>query len=264
MASCELCHGDPHRGQLRDSLRGQLGCRACHDPKHFSPTTFGIAEHQKTALPLDGAHAATACDRCHPLMPATAGQPATRRFRPVPNECAACHSDPHRGAFAASSLPAKVGGRSGCARCHVTSSFHHVAKDFDHARWTGYQLVGAHATAACATCHPAQTQTPAGPRVMTRAPKACSSCHDDPHGGQFANLGESGCGKCHDPRDRFSQTSFAHDRDSRFRLDATHDKLSCSACHRAYRTASGASIVRYKPLGLLCADCHDARQGRFK
>jgi Zn finger protein HypA/HybF involved in hydrogenase expression len=52
---------------------------------------------------------------------------------------------------------------------------------------------------------------------------------------------------------------FDHQRDARFALDAQHEKLQCSACHRAYQTAQG-SVVRFKPLGVTCAECHDPRR----
>ena len=59
----------------------------------------------------------------------------------------------------------------------------------------------------------------------------------------------------------FFNNVFDHDKDSRFPLDKDHRNLACVACHKPVEFA-GRSVVRYKPLGIVCADCHDPRPQR--
>lgn len=247
---CRRCHTDAHGGQFAGNARyGQ--CTACHAADHWLPHRFGIDAHAATAFPLTGAHGAVACSKCHA---SSAG--GGRTFHGTRSECTACHADVHRGRFDRRGLPASIDGRAGCARCHDTNAFVPLVANFDHARWTGYELVGAHAALGCAMCHPRRDA--AGPRLQAAAGTACASCHQDPHAGQFAVGGRTDCTQCHDAR-RWRDVHFDHARQSRFALDAVHAGVPCSSCHVAYPTAGGP-VVRYKPLGTLCGDCH--RLGR--
>jgi len=96
LATCATCHRDPHLMQF--SRRGDpdpLGCGDCHGDRSFRPADrFDHAEH--TRFPLDGKHAATACERCHPTVELAPGL-STRLYRPVPLECAGCHEGAHDG-----------------------------------------------------------------------------------------------------------------------------------------------------------------------
>ena len=38
-------------------------------------------------------------------------------------------------------------------------------------------------------------------------------------------------------------------------LDEVHVALDCAKCHKSYETAAGP-LVRYRPLGTTCGDCH--------
>ena len=91
-------------------------------------------------------------------------------------------------------------------------------------------------------------------RLGKVAGKNCADCHRDQHQGQFVNGKSTDCARCHGVED-FHKTRFDHDRDSRFRLDAQHVLLECSKCHKSYDTPFGP-VVRYKPLGVECGDCH--------
>ena len=84
--------------------------------------------------------------------------------------------------------------------------------------------------------------------------KRCVDCHQDTHQGQFSDGKTTDCARCHATED-FKTPKFDHDRDSRFRLDAQHALLECSKCHHSYNTPFGP-LVRYKPLGVECGDCH--------
>lgn len=255
---CAACHKDPHLGQFAGSRTGGR-CVECHERVRFVPPTFDAASHARSSFPLTGSHTAVACVFCHKV------EDGVRRFVPTPGECAGCHADVHEGRFDGPTMRATLDGRSGCARCHTTGSFRVLSwTGEDHGTWTGFALRGAHAKAACARCHErGGGGTPQGgvPRsgVFARAPKACAACHQDPHAGQFVVRGATDCARCHG-EESFKATTFDHQRDSAFKLDEQHARLACAACHRAYQEG-GASIVRYKPLGKTCAECHDPRRG---
>ncbi|MBX3465216.1 MAG: cytochrome c3 family protein, partial [Planctomycetes bacterium] len=247
---CRSCHQDVHRGQFDHEPR-HAQCSACHAPAraHFLPHTFGIAAHAASAFPLTGAHEAVACVRCHAEV-----HEGVRTFHGTPRECSACHADVHAGRFDAGARPSTVDGRRGCARCHDTRAFAPVVADFDHGRWTGHALAGAHAQVACTGCHPAGAGGASAPRLGKAAGTTCAACHTDPHAGQFAIGGVTDCSRCHGDR-AWSELRFDHQRDSRFPLDGLHARVACNRCHVGY-AAGGVLVVRYKPLGVACGDCH--------
>ncbi|MEM8882744.1 MAG: hypothetical protein AAGD14_01590 [Planctomycetota bacterium] len=100
---CVGCHEDYHQGQLNQT------CVSCHTQQTWRP--YGqVEQHLKTRLPLTGAHASVACQRCHPGA-------RVGRFLPADPECVTCHRDelaqavnpPHLG----------LGWVDNCDRCHV-------------------------------------------------------------------------------------------------------------------------------------------------
>jgi hypothetical protein len=70
------------------------------------------------------------------------------------------------------------------------------------------------------------------------------------------------CARCHLDSGKFTLTTFDHQRDSQFKLDEQHIKLACAACHKPVPVSAELSVVRYRPLGTRCQDCHDARMLR--
>ena len=244
-ADCRACHADVHGGQFAESRWRQ--CSACHAGEHFVPHQFGREAHSASAFPLAGAHDAVACNRCHTL-----GNDGRRQFVGTPRTCASCHADVHAGAFTRPGLPTAIDNRTDCARCHGTASFAELTAPFDHGTWTGYALDGAHARAACSACHQASGARRHGKAAGT----SCASCHADPHSGQFRRDGGAAtdCSRCHAPT-TFAELRFDHRRDSRFALDGAHASLACSRCHVGV-AVGGRDVVRYRPLGTSCSDCH--------
>ena len=140
----------------------------------------------------------------------------------------------------------------GCVACHDQDGWRTVA--FDHGR-TGFALEGRHRTIACLTCHP-RAEAGIG---FVGSPKQCAGCHEDPHGGQFADrLTPDGtavaCGACHVTVDWLAE-KFDHDRDSRFVLKGGHERVECRACHRPVQ-AGNDRLLHFKPLTTACKDCH--------
>ncbi len=250
---CANCHADAHRGFFAKSK----GCQECHTTADFTHTRERFDHGKLTGFALVGAHERRECTICH--VAAAAPDPATRRafgFSTVPSAkaqlaCTSCHADPHGDSFAKA---------RGCLDCHTQESWKAARASFDHLHWTGFALEGVHRETGCEACHtPLAPGDASGRRFARASGKLCADCHADPHLGQFAVAGANDCTRCHTSQSDFKQLSFDHQRDSRFPLDETHKKVACAACHQTWPLAGGGKAVRYKPLGILCGDCHDPR-----
>lgn len=272
---CATCHADSHRGAF-----GEHDCGACHTPHGFADA--GLRErfdHGRAAgFALEGAHRSLACRACHGagsaaptpegarLTHARAFGFASDHARGDPASCAGCHADPHGGLFEERAALDERDHAASCAACHSAEAFAgSAAGRFDHGRWTGFALDGAHRALACAECHaPSPRALPGMGELGAAVGSACADCHADPHAGQFARAGRTDCARCHDAVADFAARGFDHARDSRFALDARHASLACSACHVPWPVAGLGEVVRYKPLGTRCIDCHDHGGGGGK
>lgn len=214
-ASCTSCHTDPHTPKATEA------CTACHTTATWRTRRF---DHTATKFPLLGKHQATGCVDCH-VKPALK---VTPRF----DTCAACHADPHKGAF-----------KQDCKACHNEQSF--AKAPFDHSTTT-FALTGKHAPAACTACHTTLA------RVAQRTGRAtvpasvefgglkreCASCHDDVH---RADLGVA-CEACH-TTEKFAVAAYTHKTNTAFFAGA-HQPASCAACHVRSAPASMAELTR--------------------
>lgn len=266
---CDACHQDAHRGffdpftiKLPEEKFGD--CARCHGTASFASAGDAGFDHDRwTGFAVAGAHSESGCTSCHPL--AGEADESGRKFGWVEEEfgeyqgCVTCHADVHDGLFDAADLPASIDGKQDCARCHVDSSFRAVAQDFDHGRWTGFAVVGAHAEIGCSGCHASLRSPDELGRTWARANgPLCSDCHEDPHAGQFEVQGETDCQRCH-VDDVEDYLDFDHDRDSRFVLGSQHEDLECAACHLP-ALFGDVEFVRYRPLGRECFDCHGVHE----
>ncbi|QDU83307.1 Class III cytochrome C family protein [Planctomycetes bacterium Pla163] len=288
-AACSGCHDDVHAGRFEEVAAlldaydrsdvpaierpvldgalaaidhhadGRIGCARCHGTDDFAAVDRKVFEHGAwTGFALDGAHDAISCESCHGPGAATGRRFgfAHERWSGPLDACATCHTDPHLGAFDRTG-PADVDGRVGCARCHTTSGFvGGVRERFDHDRWTEFALTDSHAAADCAACHTLPRADATGMHLGLAQGTSCADCHTDPHLGQFDVNGRTDCASCHAAPTTFADLRFDHDVDTRFPLDAQHAALDCAACHRANPLPGGGEVVRYKPLGTACVDCH--------
>ncbi|MBX3619242.1 MAG: cytochrome C [Rhizobacter sp.] len=225
--ACIGCHkqDDKHEGTLGDR------CESCHAEKSWK-TTAGRFDHDRTRFALRNAHArpSLACSACHSSL---------RSMRNTATECVACHKkdDKHEG---------QQGTK--CESCHTDRSWR--VASFDHAK-TAFPLTGKHVDTACKSCH----LTPRFKEAKTE----CYACHQkaDTH---KLRLGER-CDTCHDTRD-WKGGRFDHNQRSRYRLEGSHLKVACEACHT--RPAAHGQAVA--PLGTQCMACHradDAHDGDF-
>lgn len=231
-ADCQSCH------RKDDAHKGGFGakCGDCHTEQGWKPSSF---DHDRaTRFPLRGRHAGAKCETCHRTSIATAR---------LSQDCVACHrsDDVHK-----ESLGAR------CQRCHNERGWKSAA--FDHGKDTRFPLRGRHRTITCQSCHVGS--------VTEKIGGACIDCHrkEDVHRGV---LGEK-CQQCHTEA-KWKETSFDHDRDTRFALLDRHRKTQCRQCHQDQRYAvkppndcygcHRADDRHRGQLGTDCAACHDAR-----
>jgi len=266
-SECDSCHSDAHSGRF-DAVAATLpkvehgDCARCHDATSFSNLPAAGFDHlQWTRFPLLAAHEAAACEACHARtakvdrVHRSFGRVA-ERYGPVA-DCSTCHRDPHGGQFDRKEVPVAVEDRKGCERCHDESSWRGLRGAFDHGRFTGFALADGHKL-ACADCHAPRAKPDADGKTSDRARGGkCVDCHEDVHRGQFLRGGENECERCHKSAANFSVLVFKHNLHSRFPLDETHSAVACADCHKPV-AIEGATAVRYRPLGMECADCHTA------
>ena len=148
---CADCHADIHRRQLG------ARCEDCHSVKGWAVKTQAVREHS-ARFPLMGAHAAVDCESCHKGA-------GVARYTGLSTACASCHindfSNTRTINHAAAKFPVQ------CEQCHTSDNW--LTVKFDHTRFTGFALVGTHATLDCASCH-------AGNR-FAGTPASCYGCH---------------------------------------------------------------------------------------
>ncbi|MFQ5504413.1 MAG: cytochrome c3 family protein [Planctomycetota bacterium] len=251
---CEDCHEHPHEGQFEEGPFAGRDCKTCHGNDAFKPSIFTLALHDRSRFPLTGAHQAVACYECHKLVE---GSKDRRIFSRTSNICGECHEDVHEGAFDRPDLPQEIDGRTSCARCHKGGDSFALlySDDFDHSRWTEFELRGQHAKLECVKCHERE-QDGSRVKLAMKPGESCANCHEDPHAGQFRVENKVDCSRCHVDTRAFTEPDFDHEKDSRFKIDEDHKALACSECHKTYKLEGGQKVVRFRPLGIECADCH--------
>ncbi|MEZ5988207.1 MAG: cytochrome c3 family protein [Planctomycetota bacterium] len=229
-----------------------------------------MARHAETRLPLTGKHLEAACEDCH-RAPAAGGP---RVFQGTPVGCDGCHKDGHDGFFDRRTLGQATDSLGTCALCHRPTGFAEV-EGFDHERWTGFAVRGAHAQEGCEGCHRRGPEPDASGRTFGRVAElfgryeGCGTCHDDPHRGQFDApgkprevAGRRDCARCHTENSfRSLEGRFDHALWTGFPLIGAHGKVQCTACHAplARPDDRGRSLDRAK--GRECASCHDNPHG---
>lgn len=234
---CTDCHADGHKKQFVTE-NTITDCRNCHSTDGFSPSNFGIAEHNKKGFTLDGAHLSIPCFACH-------YKEGEWKFRPLKKECILCHVNIHGNELSNEFLP-----ENNCLKCHNTSDWKTV--NFNH-DLTKFPLSGKHAAAECRQCHYKKEESVNNGYIFKSVKQDCASCHTDIHFGQFAARGNSGCKDCHS-FNGWKPATFNHS-ETKFPLTGAHEKLNCSECHKTSGSQSNI-YIQYKLTDFKCITCH--------
>lgn len=279
-ATCTSCHVDYHRGQAMVA-GAAVDCAYCHNVAGFTPATFTVAQHARTAYPLVGKHAAVSCGSCHTRRLDARGA-RELVMRPAANRCEACHADAPHG----TQLIAR-GARGACTSCHTPIGWKPSTFGVREHGALRFPLTGRHAFADCGSCHSAKRRgLPSFPAIRSLGTAqvalhldelTCDACHRDPHGGKYASTkagpAQGTCVTCHDTRSFHPSAVDAtvHSRFA-FALEGAHRAAPCVACHTnmAASQSLGASLALspapLRPLvytlpGATCATCHKSPHG---
>jgi len=218
---CTGCHVDVHANRL-----GRM-CSDCHTEQSWEPREQ-IARHNRTRFPLVGAHAATACFRCH------AGA-QIGNFSGADTTCLTCHGNDLKLATSPSHTMAPF--TTDCQKCHIPTGW--KPAQFGHT--SRFPLVGGHANVACTACHKGG--------IFGPIPTDCVTCHlADYQRTTNPNHASAGfgtnCASCH----TISSWLSAHfNHPAAFPLTQGHAGLACTACHK-----NGT----YTGLATACVNCH--------
>jgi hypothetical protein len=250
-ARCLDCHTDDHGGQFaRRPDKGE--CASCHNVDGFKPALFGIREHATTAYPLQARHAKVECSQCHTPR----GKDTVYRVKFA--QCTDCHQDEHQGQFAA--LPYA----NRCEQCHTLNGFRPSTYTLARHKESRFLLTAGHVAVPCGDCHKAEARLTQKLTARYRFQSLeCTSCHQDPHQGQFearlrlttANGTVAGCESCHSTRSWRELSRFDHQQ-TRFPLTGTHRGVACIDCHKPPNLETTLIHVDFKSAPLKCEECH--------
>ena len=203
-------------------------CESCHRPTDSSWST-GTGFDHNAAFPLQGRHASTTCASCH----------RNNVYRGTPRDCVGCHRDAYdrttSPAHAAAGFPVT------CESCHRASDPSWGGAGFNHGSF--FQLQGAHASAACASCH--------RNNVYRGTPRDCLGCHRDDYDRTSAPAHAAAgfpttCDSCHRASDA-SWRGAGFNHNAVFQLEGRHATTTCASCHRN-------NVYRGTPRS--CVGCH--------
>jgi predicted CXXCH cytochrome family protein len=207
--TCSNCHADLHRGKMGSN------CEQCHNVKGWKVATKDIQNHNNR-FPLIGAHAMVQCEDCHK-------NGGLSQFNTMSTACYSCHAKDYQNTRDVNHVALKL--PIECTQCHNQNTWAGAA--FDHLRFTGYALTGAHAQLDCALCH-------VGGRYAG-TPTACVGCHlnnfqksTNPNHVQF-NLPQT-CEQCHTTA-AWEPAKFDHNLIAAFPLTGAHATVACEQCH---------------------------------
>ena len=224
---CYSCHGEEFRKtEAPNHLLGMFShdCLTCHSIVTWKPSTFN---HTRTLFPLRGAHVSVDCASCH----------STGQFKGRSTECIACHQSDYTAVVQPNHT---AGGFSReCLSCHTLMTWKPAA--FNH-NATVFPLTGAHAPAACESCH--KNGQFAG--TMTD----CYSCHVTEFNATLApNHATSQfsreCLSCH-TTSAWKPATFNHNATA-FPITGAHAPAACETCHKNGQFTGTTTV---------CYNCH--------
>ncbi|HLZ40974.1 MAG TPA: hypothetical protein VKQ11_08435 [Candidatus Sulfotelmatobacter sp.] len=255
---CMDCHRpDPHKGQFAKRPDGGE-CASCHSVKGWKPSTFTVKEHASSAYPLQGGHARLECAQCH--IP----KGKDTLFKVKFERCTDCHADKHAGQFAAAPY------FNACDRCHNIEAYKPSTFTLAKHKQTRFVLTGGHVAVPCSDCHKESAQFQPKPAVIYHWNNLnCTSCHADPHKGQFkermqlvrADGSVAGCEACHTTKSWKELSGFDHSK-TKFALLGAHRTTACIDCHKPPNLETKLINVDFKAAPTQCEDCHQDIHGK--
>jgi hypothetical protein len=257
-AACESCHTLPDYGLKFAKPANAQDCVSCHqadyDTNHGGtnfPTTClschvpgrwdgaSFDHGVTTGFSLLGPHAPLECTACH-------GVPGYVLLFPPPatqDDCVACHQAAYDANHAGSGFPTT------CLTCHVPDRWDGAT--VDHATLgNGFDLLGAHAVAPCASCHGIPGYAllfppPAGPND-------CLACHQTDFASAHSGSGyPTDCAACHTVSG-WKPSTFDHDAQYFPIFSGKHrgEWRDCTECHTV---PSDLSVFT-------CLTCHKKKE----
>jgi len=209
---CKGCHLETYMSTLdpqHELARFSLDCAQCHNADGVTWQRARYTHPQTFAL--DGAHKQVDCVTCHESA-----------FAGTNDACEACHmndfeqaANPDHSAFRFPTV---------CEQCHTTMSWDRDL--FDHTAESGFELIGAHSTAFCISCHVNNR--------LTGLARDCIGCHEsDFNQAQepdhvAAQLPQE-CLQCHNQQ-AWQPATFDHAQTA-FVLTGAHAGEDCQSCH---------------------------------
>jgi hypothetical protein len=286
-AQCSSCHEDAHAGTA--ILAGaKVDCASCHNEMGYRPSTYTVAQHEKSAYALLGKHKTVPCGSCHTRTekPSGTGRRGTAGvdLRPAHQACRSCHSDAHGRQLAARE------DKGACESCHTVEGWTPTTVTAAGHAPLRFPLDGAHVEAECRSCHgPNRKGLPnlPGPEVLGNAgvllafPEiTCQSCHVDAHEGRYTGNEVSGkpspdfadCRSCHTTWS-FHATLVDVSLHARFSypLEGAHRAVPCVLCHRELGHSPAASTLLkagnqvprllFHEQRTQCSQCHETPHG---
>jgi hypothetical protein len=255
-ARCMDCHKpDPHNGQF--AKRTDAGeCASCHTVQGWKPSTFTVKEHASTGYPLQGAHGRLQCAQCH--VP----KGKDTLFHVKFDRCTDCHSDRHAGQFAAAPY------FNACDRCHTVEFYKPSTFTLAKHKATRFMLTGGHVAVPCADCHKESAEFPKPAVAFRWTNLNCTSCHADPHRGQFkarmqlvrADGVQAGCQACHTTKSWSELSGFDHSQ-TKFPLQGAHRATACVDCHKPPNLETKLMNADFKAAPQQCEECHQDVHG---
>jgi Cytochrome c7 and related cytochrome c len=249
---CMDCHKpDPHNGQFA-KWPDHGECASCHNVNGWKPSTFTVKEHAASAYPLQGGHARVECSQCH--------IPRGREtlFKIKFERCTDCHSDRHAAQFINSPY------FNACDRCHTLEGYKPSTFTLAHHKETRFVLTGGHLAVPCGDCHKESAGFQPKPAVVYHWKSlSCTSCHADPHNGQFkermrevrSDKTVAGCEACHSTKSWKDLSRFNHSTTT-FPLVGAHRATPCLDCHKPANLGTKVINVDFKRAPTQCEDCH--------
>jgi Cytochrome c7 and related cytochrome c len=255
---CMDCHKpDPHNGQFAKRPDGGE-CASCHNVKGWKPSTFTVKEHASSAYPLQGGHARLECAQCH--IP----KGKDTLFKVKFERCTDCHADKHAAQFADAPY------FNACDRCHNLEGYKPSTYSLAKHKQTHFVLTGGHVAVPCADCHKESAEFQPKPAVIYHWKSLnCTSCHNDPHKGQFkermqqarADGSAAGCEACHTTKSWKELSGFDHSK-TKFALLGAHRATACIDCHKPPNLETKLMNVDFKAAPTQCEDCHQDIHGK--